>query len=141
MADVGVMNSRERVRVALRGEEPDRVPYCEVGIDRALAQTLMGWGQPKSQARNLEVNQYTVEEAQSVASCLGIDNISYLLRAPVYAHKPAGKDGRLFYGDGMIKTEADLPLLELPDPHDKSLYAEAEAFARQKGDRSACGSP
>jgi hypothetical protein len=97
----------------------------------------MGWGQPKSQARNLEANQYAVEEAQSVASCLGIDNISYLLRAPVYVHKSAGKDGRLFYGDGMIRTGADLSLLELPDPHDKSLYAMAEEFARQKGDRSA----
>lgn len=38
------MNSRERVLAALRGEEPDRVPYCELGIDRALAANLMGMG-------------------------------------------------------------------------------------------------
>ena len=38
------MNSRERVMAALRGEQPDRVPFCELAIDRALAQKLMGWG-------------------------------------------------------------------------------------------------
>ncbi len=131
------MNSRERVLAALRGEEPDRVPYCEIGIDRALAQKLMGWGEPKSQARNLEVNQYTIEEAKAIASFLKLDNLSYLMRAPVYADKSAGQDGRLFYGKGMIQTEADLASLELPDPYDDSLYAEAEKFVRQKGEHAA----
>jgi hypothetical protein len=131
------MNSRERVLAALRGEQPDRVPYCEVGIDRALAQQLMGWGQPISQARNLEVNQYTVEEARAVASCLGLDNLSYLMRAPVYAHKSPGQDGRLFYGEGLIRTEADLALIELPDPSDDSLYVEAERFVAHKGEHAA----
>jgi uroporphyrinogen decarboxylase len=128
------MNSRERVLAALRGEELDRVPYCEIGIDRALAQKLMGWGEPKSQARNLEVNQYTIEEAKAIASFQKLDNLSYLMRAPVYAQKLAGQDGRLFYGNGMIQTEADLATLELPDAYDDSLYAEAEEFVRQKGD-------
>jgi uroporphyrinogen decarboxylase len=131
------MNSRERVLAALRGEEPDRVPYCEVGIDRALAQRLMAWGEPQSQARNLEVNQYTVEEAKAIASFLELDNLSYLMRAPVYAQKLAGQDGRLFYGNGMIQTEADLATLELPDAYDDSLYVEAEKFVRQKGDYAA----
>jgi hypothetical protein len=131
------MNSRERVLASLRGEEPDRIPYCELGIDRALAQTLMGWGGPKSQARNLEANQYTVEEAKAIASLLELDNLSYLMRAPVYAHKSAGQDGRLFYGEGMIQTEADLAILELPDPYEDSLYAEAEEFIAQKGEHAA----
>lgn len=131
------MNSRERVLAALRGEEPDRVPYCEVGIDRALAQKLMGWGEPKSQARNLEVNQYTLEEAKAIASFLKLDNLSYLMRAPVYAHRLPGQDGRLFYGEGMIQTEADLATLELPDPYDDSLYAEAEEFVGKKGEYAA----
>ena len=128
------MNSRERVLAALRREEPDRVPYCEQGIDRALAMRLMGWGEPVSQARDLEKNAYTVEEAKAIASYLHLDNITYILRAPVYAHKRPGKDGRLFYAEGMIRTEADLSLLELPDPYDDALYAEAETFAREKGD-------
>jgi uroporphyrinogen decarboxylase len=131
------MNSRKRVLAALRCEEPDRVPYCELGIDRALAQKLMGWGEPQSQAHNLEVNQYSVEEAKAIASFLKLDNLSYVMRAPVYAHKPAGQDGRLFYREGMILTEADLAIVELPDPHDNSLYAEAEKFVDQKDEYAA----
>ncbi|MGQ9632124.1 MAG: uroporphyrinogen decarboxylase family protein [bacterium] len=132
------MSSRERVLAALRREEPDRVPYCELGVDRALAQRLMGWGEPKSQAANLETNPYSVEESKAIASFLRKDNICYVLRAPVYAHKEPGKDGRLFYGEGMIKTEADLSLLELPDPYDDALYAEAENFVKRKGDYALC---
>jgi len=128
------MSSRERVLAALNREEPDRVPYCELGVDRFLAQRIMGWGEPTSQATNLEVNQYTIEEAKAIASRLHLDNISYVLRAPVYAKKNPGKDGRLFYGEGLIKTEADLDRLELPDPYDDALYAEAEAFVKGKDD-------
>ncbi|HSB78957.1 MAG TPA: uroporphyrinogen decarboxylase family protein [Candidatus Methylomirabilis sp.] len=131
------MTSRQRVLAALQLREPDRVPYCELGVDRALAERLMGWGAPTNQAANLEANAYTVEEAKALARHLHLDNISYVLRAPVFAHKVAGQDGRLFYGEGMIKTEADLALLQLPDPHDDSLYAEAEHFIQNTADFSA----
>jgi len=131
------MTSRERVLTALNRKEPDRVPYCELGIDRALAQRLMGWGAPVSQATNLEANAYTVEEARALAAFLHLDNICYVLRAPVYARKEAGQDGRLFYGEGLIKSEADLALLQLPDPCDDALYAEAEQFVEQKGEYAA----
>jgi uroporphyrinogen decarboxylase len=130
------MTSRERVRTALQRREPDRVPYCELGVDRSLAQRLMNWGAPTTQASNLEANAYTVEEAKALADLLGLDNLSYVLRAPVYAHREAGRDGRLFYGEGLLATEADLARLELPDPHDDALYAGAEAFLRAAGDRS-----
>ena len=131
------MNSRERVLAALRGEQPDRVPYCELGIDRALAQQVMGWGEPPDQAASLEANVYTVDEAKAIASALGQDNICYVMRAPVYAHKHPGEDGRLFYTEGMIKSEADLSLLELPDPYDEAFYAEAATFVQQKEDYAA----
>jgi uroporphyrinogen decarboxylase len=131
------MNSRERVLAALRREQPDRVPHCELGIDRALAQQLMKWGQPTGQAANLESNPYTVAEAKAVAAGLGLDNICYVLRAPVYAQKVPGQDGRLFYGEGMLRTEADLPILQLPDPADDALYADARAFLAEKGDYAA----
>jgi hypothetical protein len=130
------MNSRERVQTALRLEEPDRVPYCELGIDRALARKLLQWDESGNQAASLESNTYTVDEAKVLASFLQKDNICYVLRAPVYAHKESGKDGRLFYGEGMLKTREDLRIVQLPDPCDESLYAEAEAFLEQKGDYS-----
>lgn len=131
------MTSRERVRTALERREPDRVPYCELGVDRSLAQRLMGWGEPTTQASNLEANAYGIDEAKALAAFLGLDNLSYVLRAPVYAHKEAGRDGRLFYGAGLIETPADLPRIALPDPHDDALYAGAEAFLRHTGDYSA----
>ncbi len=131
------MTSRQRVLAALNRKEPDRVPYCELGIDRSLAQRLMGWGEPASQASNLEANVFTVEEAKALATHLHLDNICYVLRAPVYAKKQAGQAGRLFYGEGLIKSQADLPLLQLPDPHDDALYREAERFTQQKGEYAA----
>ena len=70
------MNSRERVAAALRCEQPDRVPYCELGIDRALAQKLMGWGPGTSQAANLEANVYTIQEATALAAHLKLDNLA-----------------------------------------------------------------
>jgi uroporphyrinogen decarboxylase len=121
----------------LRGQQPDRVPYCELGVDRALAQQLMGWGPPITQAFNLEANVYSPEEAKELAAFLALDNITYVMRAPVHAQKIAGADGRLFYGEGMIRSEADLNILQLPDPHDERLYAGAAQFAGQKGDYSA----
>jgi hypothetical protein len=119
------MTSKERVLSAINREESDRVPYCEMLVDRSLAQKLMGWGSPESQRANLEANIYSIQESKEIASFLKLDNIGYVLRAPVYAHKIPGKDGRLFYGEGMILAESDLPKLKLPGPYDNSLYAEA----------------
>ena len=129
------MNSRERVAAALQRRQPDRVPYCELGVDRALARQLMGW-QGTGQAADLEANPYTGEEARALASFLNLDNIYYVLRAPVYARRVPGQDGRLFYGEGLIHSAADLSLLQLPDPYDDALYVEAERFLAQRGDYS-----
>jgi len=131
------MNSRERVDVALKRKQPDRVPYCELGVDRELATYWMDWGKPSVPPGMLEINPYSVDEAKALASFLKLDNIGYVLRPPVYVHRRAGQNGRLFYGEGMIKTEADLALLQAPDPRDDSLYDEARRFVDNKGDFSA----
>ena len=131
------MNSRERVAMALRCEQPDRVPRCEVAVDRALAMKIMDWGDPVSQAHNIEANWYSVAESKELAHRLSLDNLSCIMRAPVYAEKLPGQDGRLFYGDGLIKTEADLGMLELPDPTEDSFYDEARKFVEEKEDFSA----
>jgi uroporphyrinogen decarboxylase len=130
------MNSRERVAAALHCLQPDRVPYCELGIDRALAQKLMGWGPGTSQAANLETMPYTVQEARALAAHLGLDNLTYVLRAPVYAEKVPGMDGRLFYGNGLLTSRAALPILQLPDPQDETLYADIAPFLAERGDYS-----
>ena len=125
------MTSRERVLTALRRQEPDRVPYCELWIDPKIARKLMGWPEGVGDAG------WTAEEAKALASRLRMDNILYVLRPPIYARTGEGEGGRQFLGDGLIKTEADLSLLELPDPRSEALWAEARAFAREKGDYAA----
>jgi len=132
------MNSRERVLAALRREEPDRVPWCELAVDRALAQKLMGWEQVPSQSiASAVTNPYTIEESKAIASRLGLDNLSYILRAPTYAHMGEGIEGRGFPVEGMIKTEADLEMVKLPDPHQDELYADSERFVQNKEDYAA----
>ncbi len=130
------MNSQERVATALRCQQPDRVPYCELAIDRSLAGRLMGW-ESVDQSASLETTPYTADELVAVADELYFDNLPYVLRAPVYSEKLVGDDGRLFYGQGLIHSDADLHMLDLPDPHDDSLYDEAKLFIDRKGDRSA----
>lgn len=130
------MTSRQRVLAALRREQPDRVPYCELSVDRALAWRLLGWpGQP-TQRQNKEANAYTLQEALALADRLELDNISYVLRAPVYAVKVEGKDGRLFYGEGQLRTWQDLDRLVLPDPTEDRLYEELAEFVEGKGERA-----
>ncbi len=129
------MTSRERVMTALQRKEPDRVPFCELAIDRALAERLMGWPAGEGgYASSLNTDPYTVEESKALASFLGCDNIGYILRAPTYAHAGVGKDGRTFLGEGMIQTEADLERIQLPDPRKDDFYRGAEHFAENKGD-------
>ena len=130
------MTSRERVLAALRREQPDRVPYCELGVAQALAKRLTGWQGITTQRANLEANPYTLEEALAVADRLDLDNLVYVLRGPVYVDKVEGQDGRLFYGEGQLRTWQDLDRLELPDPTDDALYEDLATFAAGKGDRA-----
>lgn len=132
------MNSRERVLTAVSLQQPDRVPYCELAVDRSLAQKLMHWETTADTgAASWMVSPYTLEESKALASLLGLDNINYVLRAPAYAHQLVGKDGRTFVGEGLIKTEADLSMINLPDPYDDELYRGAEEFVANKEDYAA----
>ena len=132
------MNSRERVLAALRREEPDRVPYCEMSIDRSLAARVLGWHEEPAPAIGIAQPPYTATEYHALAAALHLDNVCYVIRPPIYAQQRVGKDGRIYYGDGLIRCEADLARVQLPDPHDDSLYADARRFVSQKGDYAAC---
>ncbi|MFW6163301.1 MAG: hypothetical protein ACODAJ_11080, partial [Planctomycetota bacterium] len=79
------MTSRERVLTALRREEPDRVPYCELYIDRAFADALMGWEADPDYRADFDVNPFAADEIVAVADRLGLDNIFYVLRPKTYA--------------------------------------------------------
>lgn len=132
------MTSRERILTALNLGIPDRVPYMELAVDRALAQRLLNRSGSLTQKANLEQNVFSLSDSVAVADHLHQDNLGYVLRAPVYAEKHEGKDGRLFYGKGLLNTKDDIAMIDLPDPHDDRLYEEAQAFAAGKGGRAAC---
>lgn len=129
------MSPRERVMAALKREEPDRVPFCELAIDRSLAEALMGWdASATASSGTMRKNPYTVDEHKALAKKLGLDNLGFILRAPDYAHLAVGKDGRTFPSEGMIQSESDLKKINLPDPYDDEYYAEAEEFLKGRGD-------
>ena len=129
------MSSRERVMAALHRQETDRIPHCELFVDVTMAEKLLNRKLgAAATGGSVRANPYTAEQAKAVAACLGHDNIGFILRAPDYAKSEVGGDGRTFSTEGFIKTQADLEMIHLPDPTRDEFYAEAEAFARQKGD-------
>lgn len=130
------MTSRERVKAVFGRKLPDRVPYCELYIDTAFAAGLDIFA-PAEREALLKAKKLGVVEAKAVSNRLGLDNIFFPLLQPNYCEMHVGKDGRSFPGAGLIKTEADLAMVKLPDPRDEALYAEAEAFARNKGEFAA----
>ncbi len=132
---MATMTGRERVLAALQRKEPDRVPFCELAVDRSLAERLMGWPARGGQGMGIITSTpYTVEETKSLATFLGCDNINYVLRPPNYAKTGEGIDGRSFMREGLVKSEADLERIQLPDPRKDEFYREAEHFAKNKGD-------
>jgi hypothetical protein len=125
------MTPKERILCALNLEEPDRVPYCEATIDPVVAAKLLGREPPRELVEVGTVRR-PVEEDKALSQLLHRDNITCRLTAPIFAEKLRGKDGRIFFGKGLIKSEKDLELMDFPDPNDDSLYAEAEEYVRKK---------
>lgn len=133
------MTPRDRVLCALSGGTPDRVPYCELGVDEPIVNQLLG--RETSADKFYEAGEYTqnpVAVEKAIARALGRANIVFNFRPPIPAVQRVGKGNILFYADGEIKSKADLDKLQLPDPDDDSLYAPARAFLAQKEDFAAC---
>ncbi len=130
------MNSRERVKAVFARQLPDRVPYCELYIDQAFAGKLDFWQASEREAL-LQRKVFSAEEAKSISRRLGLDNIFFPLLQPNYCEMHVGNDGRSFPGAGLIRSEADLAKVKLPDPYDDALYADAAAFAKDKGEFAA----
>lgn len=123
------MTPRERVAAALACREPDRVPYCELWVDPEVTARLLGV------PRESLDDQLTPQQAHALADVLGMDNVVYVLRPPVYARVAEGAEERQFLGDGQVKSWDAVSLLDLPDV--QTLLPGARAFAAQKADRAA----
>lgn len=135
------MTSRERVLCALKGGTPDRVPYFELGVDEPIIRRLLG--RAVREDRPFEAGEYAdnpVEVEKDLSRALGKDNIRYNLCPPIAAARHVGQDNVRFYGDGWIKSRADLARLELPDPDSEALYAPARRFVQEGEDFALCAS-
>jgi uroporphyrinogen decarboxylase len=117
------MNHRERVLAALRCEEPDRVPYCEMTIGQSVLRDISGRNDPLSE--------------KEISRILGRDNIRFDASPPFLASRSTGSGGTEYLVDGLIKTRDDLRLVQLPDPRDTELIRKADGFVAEKGDYAA----
>jgi uroporphyrinogen decarboxylase len=117
------MTHRERVLAALRCEEPDRVPFCEMNIAPNVLRAISG--------RDDELSE------TEISALLGRDNVRFDATPPFLATKSIGADGQEYLVDGLIKTRADLALAQLPNPRDAEFVRKAKDFIAARGDYAA----
>ncbi len=123
------MTSRERVLTALKGGQPDRVPWVESYVHSSLANKILGREVPP-----IKGARFAVE----IHEKLCLDNITYDFRPPIYAEKEMRGDLEMIR-EGWLKSWEDLEALKewLPDPQDDAFYENADALLKQKGDYAA----
>lgn len=114
----GSWTPRERFLAELRHEEPDRLPYFEYSVDSGIVKELTG-----EELTKKEVNRR-----------FGICDLEVWRKPPVFArhHEGTGQAGRKIEADGLIKTRADLPLMQLPDYCTQELLELAAAAVEDK---------
>ena len=117
------MKSRERVLCALRGEQPDRVPFCEGSVAPNVARVVA------RSKRDLSERE--------ISDLLGRDVVVAVLFPPYFADQQVGSDGQNYVTHGWIKQEADLDRMVFPDPYDPVIYADAQRILDERGDLAA----
>lgn len=129
---VSEMTSRERVLTALRGEQPDRVPWVESYVHTSLANKVLG-----REVTPIKGARFAVE----IHEKLCLDNITYDFRPPIYAETEKRGDLDLIR-KGKLRTWADLEAIKewLPDPDDNAFYSNAKELLRHRGDYAAVAS-
>ncbi len=111
------MEPRERVMCALAGGQPDRVPFCENSVDPTVARAIAG--------RSLSERE--------ISEMLDRDNVVAVVFPPYFADQAVASHGQSYVTEGWIKTEDDLEKMIFPDPHDESLYANAQRILDDRG--------
>lgn len=136
---------RERVLLALAGQEPDAVPWIEGIVEDGIASKIVGqpvrvsWDIAPT-GRPVMSGAALAEEQKKVCRAFGKDNLMYNAFAPIYAERMVGPEGRVMVGRGLIDRADKLPQLVFPDPYDDSYYEPAGEFLAHKGEYAACGS-
>lgn len=133
------MTSRERILCALAGGRPDRVPYAEVGVAGRVIEQLSGGftGVPAGGGIDEMDARDTASEIK-ISQLLSRDHVCYRLTPPVPVDRHEGADSVVYYGQGRIRSRADLDNLVLPDPNDEGLERSLRQFVAEAGDYAAC---
>ena len=133
------MTSRERVLTALKLKQPDRVPWVESSVHNTVVEKLL----KRTDFEKATVTQlFTVPGSRfspAVYDVLAIDNMNFSLAPPRFVTS-RNVEGMDMIIDGLIKTEADLAKIVLPDPESDDFYRSAREFvAKYKGsDKALC---
>ncbi|HYB21473.1 MAG TPA: uroporphyrinogen decarboxylase family protein [Thermodesulfobacteriota bacterium] len=133
------MTSKERVLAALKRKQPDRVPWVESSVHNKLAEKLL----QRSDFEKATVTQlFSVPGARipsAVLEVLALDNLNFSVAPPRFV-KSQNFEGMDIIVDGLIKTEADLKRIVLPDPESDAFYQPARDFvSRYRGSDKALG--
>jgi len=126
------MTSRERVLTALKGEQPDRVPWVESYIHNSLASKILG--RPIFPIKGTRVGLEIHEK-------LCLDNICYDFRPPIYAKTEMHGDLEMIRRP-LLRNWEDLEKMKrwLPDPESNEFYRNAEKLLLYKGEYAALAS-
>jgi uroporphyrinogen decarboxylase len=120
------MTSKERVLLALNRKIPDRVPWVEGYVNNVLAEKLLKRtdfqraGEMKDQLFSVCAPRISPD----IFEVLALDNLSFNIAPPRFV-KTHSLDGIDLATDGLIKTEADLEKVRLPDPDDDRVFFSA----------------
>ncbi|MGA2955381.1 MAG: uroporphyrinogen decarboxylase family protein [Thermodesulfobacteriota bacterium] len=133
------MTSKERVLAALKLKQPDRVPWVESSVHNKLAEKLL----QRSDFEKANVTQlFSMPGARippAVLEVLALDNLNFSVAPPRFV-KSQNFEGMDIIVDGLIKTEADLEKIVLPDPESEEFYQPARDFvSRYRGSNKALG--
>ncbi len=133
------MTSRERVLAALKLKQPDRVPWIESNVHNRLAEKLL----QRSDFEKAPVTQlFSMPGARippAVLEVLALDNLNFSVAPPRFVKSQNFEEMDIIV-DGLIKTEADLKKVVLPDPESDEFYQPARDFvSRYRGSNKALG--
>lgn len=125
------MNSRQRILTALSGGIPDRVPYMELYIDENFAHRLLGLPLPERPSPMSGEAPVTAGyfggpgySPLDLARALDMDGFCLSIQPQIYFDVRV-TEGQNFVVGGKIHHAADLAMVNLPDPDDKTIYEPA----------------
>lgn len=129
------MTSRERVLAALNLKIPDRVPWVESSVHNRLAEKLLKRDNFEKATVTQIFSMPGLRIPPEVLEVIALDNLNFSIAPPRFV-KTRNYEGMDIIEDGLIKTEADLEKVILPDPEAEEFYEPARQFIarfREKG--------